>query len=107
MFQAGGPRLIRLHSEPMEMSSEDRGRHGALLYESQDAYRELAVPFLSEGLEVGEGANVAHTRPGLAMMREARGSDAAHVTFVDVSSAYTRPARTLASYHPAYEGHSR
>lgn len=86
----------------MEMSSEDRGRHGALLYESQDAYREFAVPFLSEGLEVGEGAIVAHTRPGLAMMREALGSDAAHVTFVDVSSAYTRPARTLASYHQVY-----
>ena len=73
-----------------------------MLYESQDAYVEFAVPFLSEGLEVGEGAIVAHTRPGLAMMREALGSDAAHVTFVDVSSAYTRPARTLASYHRVY-----
>ena len=31
------------------------------------------------------------------MMREALGPDAAHVTFVDVSSAYTRPARTLAA----------
>ena len=86
----------------MEMSSEDRGRHGALLYESQDAYVEFAVPFLKDGLELGEGAIVAHTRPGLAMMREALGSDAAHVTFVDVSSAYTRPARTLASYHQVY-----
>jgi anti-sigma regulatory factor (Ser/Thr protein kinase) len=86
----------------MEMSSEDRGRHSALLYESQDAYVEFAVPFLKDGLELGEGAIVAHTRPGLAMMREALGSDAAHVTFVDVSSAYTRPARTLASYRQVY-----
>src|SRR4029453_1536223 len=87
----------------MQMSSEDRGfRHGALVYESQDQYVACAVPFLQEGLEAGEGAFVAHTRPGLALMREALGPDAAHVTFVDVSSAYTRPARTLASYHRVY-----
>ena len=87
----------------MEMSSEDRGfRHGALVYESEDEYVTCAVPFLTEGLEAGEGAIVAHTKPGLAMMREALGSDAAPVTFVDVSSAYTRPARTLASYHRVY-----
>jgi anti-sigma regulatory factor (Ser/Thr protein kinase) len=74
-------------------------RHNALVYESQDEYLALAVPFLKEGLEAGEGAIVGHTKPGLATMREALGPDAAHVTFVDVSSAYTRPARTLASYH--------
>ena len=38
----------------------------------------------------------------MATMREALGADAAHVTFVDVSSAYTRPARTLAAYHRVY-----
>jgi anti-sigma regulatory factor (Ser/Thr protein kinase) len=87
----------------MQMSSEERGfRHGALVYESQDEYVACAVPFLKEGLEAGEGAIVAHTKPGLAMMREALGPDAAHVTFVDVSSAYTRPARTLASYYHVY-----
>ena len=35
-------------------------------------------------------------------MREALGANAAQVTFVDVSAAYTRPARTLAAYHKAY-----
>jgi anti-sigma regulatory factor (Ser/Thr protein kinase) len=77
-------------------------RHNALVYESQDEYLARAVPFLKEGMEAGEGAIVAHTKPGLAMMREALGPDSAHVTFVDVSSAYTRPARTLASYHKVY-----
>jgi anti-sigma regulatory factor (Ser/Thr protein kinase) len=74
-------------------------RHNALVYESQDEYVALSVPFLREGIEAGEGAIVAHTKPGLAVMREALGTDAEHVTFVDVSAAYTRPARTLASYH--------
>jgi anti-sigma regulatory factor (Ser/Thr protein kinase) len=77
-------------------------RHNALVYESQDEYLARAVPFLKEGIEAGEGAIVAHTKPGLAMMREALGPDAAQVTFVDVSAAYTRPARTLASYHKVY-----
>jgi anti-sigma regulatory factor (Ser/Thr protein kinase) len=77
-------------------------RHGALVYESQDEYLARAVPFLREGLDAGEGAIVAHTKPGLSMMRAALGPDAAHVTFVDVSTAYTRPTRTLASYHAVY-----
>jgi anti-sigma regulatory factor (Ser/Thr protein kinase) len=77
-------------------------RHSALVYESQDEYLARAVPFLKEGIEAGEGAIVAHTKRGLATMREALGTEAAQVTFVDVSSAYTRPARTLAGYHKVY-----
>jgi anti-sigma regulatory factor (Ser/Thr protein kinase) len=77
-------------------------RHNALVYSSEDEYLGVAVPFLKEGLEAGEGAIVAHTRPGLAVMREALAPEAEHVTFVDVSSSYTRPARTLASYHRVY-----
>ena len=77
-------------------------RHNALVYESTDEYLARAVPFLKAGIEAGEGAVVAHTKPGLAMMREALGPEAARVTFVDVSAAYTRPARTLAAYHKVY-----
>jgi anti-sigma regulatory factor (Ser/Thr protein kinase) len=77
-------------------------RHNAFIYKSDDEYLARAVPFLKEGLEAGEGAIVAQTKPGMAMMREALGGDAIHVTFVDVSSAYTRPARTLAAYHKVY-----
>jgi anti-sigma regulatory factor (Ser/Thr protein kinase) len=77
-------------------------RHNAFLYESDDAYVARAVPFLKEGLEAGAGAIVAHTRPGLALMREALGPDASQVTFVDVSASYTRPARTLAAYYQVY-----
>lgn len=85
------------------MSSDDTAlRHNAFVYESHDEYVARAVPFLKEGLEAGEGAIVAHTKPGMAMMREALGRDAIHVTFVDVSSAYTRPAWTLAAYHKVY-----
>src|SRR3954452_4462068 len=77
-------------------------RHNAFVYGSYDEYLARAVPFLKEGLQAGEGAIVAHTRPGMAMMREGLGPDAAHVTFVDVSAAYTRPARALAASHEVY-----
>jgi anti-sigma regulatory factor (Ser/Thr protein kinase) len=77
-------------------------RHNAFVYESADEYLARAVPFLKEGLRAGEGAIVAQTRSGMAMMREALGADAGRVTFVDVSAAYTRPARTLAAYHEVY-----
>src|SRR5438874_10672776 len=74
-------------------------RHNALVYESTDEYLARVVPFLKAGIEAGEGAVVAHMKAGIAMMREALGAEAAHVTFFDVSAAYTRPARTLAAYH--------
>jgi anti-sigma regulatory factor (Ser/Thr protein kinase) len=77
-------------------------RHNALVYETPDEYLARAVPFLKAGLEAGEGAVVAHTRAGLAVMREALGDAAAEVIFVDVGAAYTRPARTLAAYHKIY-----
>src|SRR5690349_17080593 len=77
-------------------------RHNALVYSSQEEYLACAVPFLREGLEAGEGAIVAHTKPGIAMIREALDADAGRVAFVDVSSAYTRPARTLAAHHKVY-----
>jgi anti-sigma regulatory factor (Ser/Thr protein kinase) len=90
-----------LNRQPMSLGSE-RLRHGALVYESQDEYLAHAVPFLREAIEAGDGAVVAHTKPGLAMMREALGPDAEQVTFLEASFSYTRPARTLAAYHALF-----
>ena len=73
-------------------------RHGALVYDGDDEYVARSLPFLKEGLEAGDGCIVAHTRDGIAIMREALGRDADRVTFVDVGSVYTRPARALAAY---------
>jgi anti-sigma regulatory factor (Ser/Thr protein kinase) len=39
------------------------------------------------------------------VLREALGPDAEHVTFVDVSASYTRPARALAAYHAVMAAH--
>jgi anti-sigma regulatory factor (Ser/Thr protein kinase) len=77
-------------------------RHNAFVYDSADEYVARSVAFLREGLEAGEGAIVANVRPGLAAMREALGADSDRVRFVDVSSTYTRPARTLGAYHEIF-----
>jgi anti-sigma regulatory factor (Ser/Thr protein kinase) len=73
-------------------------RHGAFVYDGDDEYVARSLAFLKEGLEAGEGCVVAHTRDGIAMMRDALGRDAESVSFVDVGSVYTRPARALAAY---------
>lgn len=79
------------------MSSE-KLRHCAFVYEGDDEYVARSHAFLKEGLDAGEGCIVAHTRDGIAMMRDALGRDADRVGFVDVGAVYTRPARALAAY---------
>jgi anti-sigma regulatory factor (Ser/Thr protein kinase) len=84
------------------MAGDSSLRHNAFVYDSEEDYLAVAVPFLQEGLELGQGAVVANTRPRLGAVRDALGAHAAGVRFVDVSESYTRPARTLAAYHQVY-----
>jgi anti-sigma regulatory factor (Ser/Thr protein kinase) len=76
-------------------------RHNAFVYQSDSQYTGQAGPFLEEGLGAGEAALVAGTRDRIALMRDALGTTAKHVTFVDIGSGYTRPARTLSLYAQA------
>jgi anti-sigma regulatory factor (Ser/Thr protein kinase) len=93
--------------EPEAMNPEAELRHHAFIYESDDEYVARSVAFLKDGLEAGEGAIVGNTRDGLAKMRDALGADADRVTFLDVSSTYTRPARTVAAYYGIFREHLR
>ncbi len=90
-----------MRSEPASL------RHSAYVYDDVDEYVSRSVAFLKEGLATSEGCIVAQTRSRLAMTRDALGPDADRVAFVDVGSTYTRPARTLASYHGALLGQLR
>jgi anti-sigma regulatory factor (Ser/Thr protein kinase) len=89
------------------MSCEPALRHHAFVYESDDEYVARSVEFLKEGLDAGEGAIVGNAPTGLARMRDALGRDADRVTFLDLSSTYTRPARTLAAYYGTFREHLR
>ncbi len=87
------------------MSSAATLRHHAFVHESDEEYVAGTAAFLKEGLDAGEGAIVANTRDGLAMMRDALGADADRVAFVDVSATYTRPAHTVANYCGTFLDH--
>jgi anti-sigma regulatory factor (Ser/Thr protein kinase) len=77
-------------------------RHGAFVHETEGEYVARSVAFLREGLDAGEGCIVGHNRYGLATMRDALGPDADRVSFVDVGSTYTRPARAVAAYYGTF-----
>jgi anti-sigma regulatory factor (Ser/Thr protein kinase) len=77
-------------------------RHHAFAYTSDDEYVERSAAFLLDGLEAGEACVVVNTRDAIALVRDALRDDADQVTFVDVSTAYTRPAQAVATYHGAF-----
>ncbi|MDA0159945.1 sensor histidine kinase [Solirubrobacter ginsenosidimutans] len=77
-------------------------RHHAFIHTSDEEYVERTVAFLRDGLAAGERCMVGNTRDGLATVREALGPDASRVTFLDIGTVYTRPARTIATYFGAF-----
>jgi anti-sigma regulatory factor (Ser/Thr protein kinase) len=89
------------------MTSGEAMRHNAFVYESDDEYVARSVAFLKDGLEAGDACMLGNTRDGIAMMRDALGPDAHRVSFFDVSSTYTRPARAVATYYGAFLEHLR
>src|SRR2546429_4828706 len=85
------------------MSSDGTAlRHNALVYASKDEYLARTVPFLKAGIEAGEGAGVAHTKPGLPMMRGGPRPQAARGTLLDRHAPLPPPGRTLAPHHPVH-----
>jgi anti-sigma regulatory factor (Ser/Thr protein kinase) len=89
------------------MTSESALRHHAFVSESDEEYVARSVAFLDEGLQAGEACVVGHSRDGIAMMRDALGPAADRVTFVDLASIYTRPARAVATYYRTFLGQLR
>ena len=88
------------------MSSPSALRHHAFIHTSDEEYVERTVAFLMDGLQAGERCLVGNTRDGIAAVREALGPDAARVSFLDIGSVYTRPARTIATYFGAFRRHA-
>ncbi|MDR7275195.1 sensor histidine kinase [Catenuloplanes atrovinosus] len=72
--------------------------HEALFYDSDDAYRDALLPFLRDGLAAGDALVAAVRRENIALLRDALGPDAPHVTFIDRDEWYRRPAVTIAGW---------
>lgn len=69
-------------------------RHEALIYRDRDEYLAGIVPFLRAGIEAGEPALVAVSRPNTSLL-EAELGDADAVRFADMESLGRNPARII------------
>ena len=72
--------------------------HDALFYGSDDEFVATLTPFLCDGLAQGQAAVAAITRSNIALLRDALGTDADAVSFIDRDEWYQRPAATIAGW---------
>jgi anti-sigma regulatory factor (Ser/Thr protein kinase) len=70
-------------------------RHEAMLYTGERGFADGALRFLREGAARGEPALVVVSAGKIALLREALGTDAAHVRFEDMTDVGANPARII------------
>jgi anti-sigma regulatory factor (Ser/Thr protein kinase) len=91
----GGGNLAE-HQHPLAEFTATR--HDLLTYETDAELVERVVPFLTEGVALGD-ATLVVTRPAdLTLLREALGDTADEVQFIDCDGHYTRPEAAIATY---------
>jgi anti-sigma regulatory factor (Ser/Thr protein kinase) len=77
---------------------EDSFRHEALFYNGEDGFLRGALPFVREGLAIGEPTLVSVSRQRAALLRAALGADAERVRFVDMQEVGRNPARVIPAW---------
>ena len=81
-------------------------RHEAFLWHDAEDYTNGLVPFLEEGLEAGEPTMVAVIPEHAAWLRDAMGSSAKPVSFVDMAQVGRNPARIIPAWQQFLDDHS-
>ena len=74
-------------------------RHEALFYSGVDEFLAGTLPFVLEGVEMGEPVLVVVPEPRLAALRAALGAVSAQVTFADMRLVGVNPARIIPVWH--------
>jgi anti-sigma regulatory factor (Ser/Thr protein kinase) len=72
--------------------------HRALLYDGEDDIIDVTVPFLRSGLEAEEAILAVVPPAHVHTLRDAFGTDAEKMEFIDAADWYTHPVRTIAAY---------
>jgi anti-sigma regulatory factor (Ser/Thr protein kinase) len=75
--------------------AHDRFRHEAVLYRGLEGLRATVLPFVRDGLDLGEPVLVAMLEDRVAWLREALGPDADRVDFVDMREVGSNPSRVI------------
>jgi anti-sigma regulatory factor (Ser/Thr protein kinase) len=78
----------------------DRFRHEAVLYRGLEGLRATVLPFVRDGLDLGEPVLVVMLEDRLAWLCDALGADADRVDFVDIREVGVNPSRIL----PVWKG---
>jgi anti-sigma regulatory factor (Ser/Thr protein kinase) len=80
-------------------------RHEALIYSDAQEFLAGTVPYLRAGLEAGEPALVAVTRPQRALLEDELGGEAAGVCFAEMETLGRNPARIIPFWREFVEEH--
>lgn len=78
--------------------------HDALFYGTDEQFVAALGPFLRDGLARGDAAVAAVTRPNIGLLRDALGTDADDVSFIDRDEWYERPTATVAGWRRLLAG---
>ncbi len=80
--------------------------HEALFYRGDDVFLAGLLPFVREGLALGESVVVALPLPRLQLLRSALGDDAAAVEFLDMAEVGRNPAAIIAVWDRVLTEHT-
>jgi len=86
-------------SAPAPAEATPRFEHSAFFYAGDDAFLEGTTRFIRGGLAEDAAVVVAEPPARLAMLRDALGSDARGVEFLDMMAIGKNPARIIATWH--------
>ena len=92
-------------STPTAFGAQDRFRHEAVLYDGLTGLREVVLPFIREGLELGEPVMVAMLEDRVAFLTEELGALATLVDFVDMREVGANPSRIIPAWRRFVEAH--
>jgi anti-sigma regulatory factor (Ser/Thr protein kinase) len=73
--------------------------HQALLYGEEEEFLSATVPFLRAGLEADDAVLAVVPPPSSVALRDTLGSDGKPVQFIDATTFYRHPVRTIAAYN--------
>ena len=94
-------RLVYWDTEPAQ---QDGYRHECLFYRGTDEFVAALVPFIRDGLALGQPVMVAVVEPRLSALRTALGAEAASVIFVDMAVLGANPARIIPAWRAFTDG---
>lgn len=92
-----------LETQPHEASAEFE--HGALMYEGDDGFLAGTVPFLREGIQLGEPTLVVVSSRKIDMLRGELGAEADGVVFADMDDVGSNPARIIPAWRDFADEH--